>query len=80
MPPFAVSSFIHTNVNYKLKTDRGDRGESDVNGDRGERGDKVMEFNNVVEDLDRINAHVSDGTWVPSNFFDKIPECTGNTH
>ena len=42
------------------------------------KGNKLLEFNNAIQDLDRINAHVSDGMWVPENFFDKIPECTGN--
>jgi len=42
-------------------------------------GNKVLEFNNVIQDLDGINAHVSDGMWLPKDFFDKIPECGENT-
>jgi hypothetical protein len=44
------------------------------------KGNKVFEFNNVIQNLDLINAHVSDGMWVPKDFFDKFPECTGSTH
>jgi hypothetical protein len=38
-------------------------------------GKRVMEFNNVIEGLDKINAHVSNGMWIPEDFFDKIPKC-----
>jgi hypothetical protein len=44
-------------------------------------GNKVMEFNNIVEDLDRVNGHVCNGMWVPVDFFETNPVNSRNqTH
>ena len=37
------------------------------------RGDKVLEFNNVISDSH--NAHVQNGDWLPKDFYSKVPHC-----
>jgi len=38
-------------------------------------GNKILEFNNIIKNLDGKSAHVSNGMWVPLDYFDKLPEC-----
>lgn len=42
------------------------------------QGDKVLAFNNLsrVEDF---NAHVSDGVWLPADYFEEFPECSASS-
>jgi hypothetical protein len=42
------------------------------------RGEKVLEFNNVLSDTEKFNAHVENGLWLPENFFKQIPGCSGD--
>ncbi len=38
-------------------------------------GDKVMEFNNLVPGLAKLNAHVQNGIWLPADYFNAAPGC-----
>jgi len=39
-------------------------------------GNKVMEFNNIVENQQKINARVFNGMWLPKDYFNPFPECS----
>lgn len=39
------------------------------------RGQKILEYNNISQKAG-YNAHVENGLWVPSGYFDRFPDCT----
>jgi hypothetical protein len=39
------------------------------------RGNKVLEFNNLVPGLAHLNAHVQNGIWLPADYFAITPGC-----
>jgi hypothetical protein len=41
-------------------------------------GRRVFEFNNVVEDLEGVNAHVAHALWLPREHFADLPFCGEN--
>lgn len=38
-------------------------------------GDLVLEINNLASDEAKFNAHVSNGLWLPEDYFDTLPSC-----
>ncbi len=40
-------------------------------------GNKVMEFNNLIPGLENMNAHVQNGLWLPTDYFEATPGCPG---
>jgi len=39
-------------------------------------GQKIMEYNNISAKTVDYNAHVENGIWVPTDYFDEFPECS----
>jgi Arylsulfotransferase (ASST) len=39
-------------------------------------GGKVMEFNNISTHAPDYNEHVENGVWIPSDYFDGMPNCS----
>lgn len=42
-------------------------------------GDLVAEFNNLVDGLAGIQAHVSHAMWLPADYFSQVPGCTNGS-